>query len=40
MSFHLTDVKPYIQKGRIRIPNPGSFAFPSDPGVKKQIEIQ
>jgi hypothetical protein len=40
MSFRLTDVKPYITNKRLRIPNPGSFAFPEEPGVKKQIEIQ
>ena len=31
MAFRLTEVKPYITKGRIRIPNPGSFAFPRNP---------
>jgi hypothetical protein len=40
MSFHLTEVRPYIQQKRIRIPNPDSFAFPAEPGVRKQIEIQ
>jgi hypothetical protein len=40
MSFRLTEVRPYIQQKRIRIPNPGSFAFPEEPGVRKQIEIQ
>jgi hypothetical protein len=40
MSFRLTDVRPYIQQKRVRIPNPGSFAFPEEPGVKKQIEIK
>jgi hypothetical protein len=40
MSFHLTEIKQSIKKGRIVIPNPGSFAFPSDSGVKKQIEIK
>lgn len=39
MAFRLTDVQPYITKGKIKIPNPGSFARPTDPGVKKQIEI-
>jgi hypothetical protein len=40
MSFHITDLRPYIIKGKIKIPNPGSFAFPQEPGVKKQIEIK
>lgn len=40
MSFHLTQIKESIKKGRVIIPNPGSFDFPSDPGVKKQIEIK
>jgi len=40
MSFHLTDVRPYIIKGKLKIPNSGSFAFPQEPGVKKQIEIK
>jgi hypothetical protein len=40
MSFRLTELQPSIQSKRIRIPNPGSFAFPEEPGVKKQIEIQ
>ena len=40
MSFRLTELQPYIQQKRVRIPNPGSFAFPEEPGVKKQIEIQ
>lgn len=40
MSFHLTEIRESIKKGRIVIPNPGSFAFPADPGVKKQIEIK
>jgi hypothetical protein len=40
MSFHMTDVRPSIKKGKITIPNPGSFIFPQDPGVKKQIEIK
>jgi hypothetical protein len=40
MSFHLTEIRESIKKGRIVIPNPESFAFPSDPGVKKQIEIK
>ncbi|MDB5322413.1 MAG: hypothetical protein JWN40_4044, partial [Phycisphaerales bacterium] len=40
MSFHITDLHAYIIKGKIKIPNPGSFAFPQEPGVKKQIEIK
>jgi len=40
MALRLTDVQPYITKGKIRIPNPGSFARPTDPGVRKQIEIK
>jgi hypothetical protein len=42
MSFQLTEIKESIDtgKGHIKIPNPGSFAFPEEPGVKKQIEIQ
>ena len=40
MSFRLPEIKQSIQKGRITIPNPGSFAFPEEPGVKKQTEIQ
>jgi hypothetical protein len=40
MAFRLTDVQPSIVKGKIKIPNPGSFARPTDPGVKKQIEIK
>jgi hypothetical protein len=40
MSFQLTEIKESIDHGRIKIPNPGSFAFPEEPGVKKQIEIQ
>ena len=43
MSFHLTDrpeIPASIKKGKITIPNPGSFAFPEEPGVKKQIEIK
>jgi hypothetical protein len=40
MSLHLTEVRPYIQQKRVRIPNPGSFAFPQEPGVREQIEIQ
>jgi hypothetical protein len=40
MSFHLTDVKDKIKNGRVTIPNPNSFSFPEDPGVKKQIEIR
>ena len=40
MSFQLTEIKESIMSGRIKIPNPGSFAFPEEPGVKKQIEIQ
>jgi hypothetical protein len=42
MAFRLTEVRPYISgpKNRGRIPNAGSFAFPEEPGVKKQIEIK
>lgn len=40
MSFRLTDVKRQIKTGRATIPNPNSFAFPEEPGVKKQIEIR
>jgi hypothetical protein len=40
MSFHMTDVRPSIKKGKVTIPNPGSFVFPEEPGVKKQIEIK
>jgi len=40
MIFQLTELKPNIKKNRITIPNPGSFSFPEDPGVKKQIEIK
>jgi hypothetical protein len=40
MSFHITDLHAYIIKGKVKIPNPGSFAFPQEPGVKKQIEIK
>ena len=40
MSFRLNDVREYIEKGRVKIPNANSFAFPEDPGVKKQIEIK
>jgi hypothetical protein len=40
MAFRLTELQPYIQQKRVRIPNPGSFAFPEEPGVKRQIEIQ
>jgi len=43
MSFHITDnpeIPNSIPKGKITIPNPGSFAFPEEPGVKKQIEIK
>ena len=36
MTFRLTDLKPRIKN----IPNPGSFNFPAEPGVKKQIEIK
>jgi hypothetical protein len=43
MNFRITDspeIPDTIQKGRIKIPNPASFAFPEEPGVKKQIEIK
>lgn len=40
MAFTLTDVRNEIVKGRVKIPNPGSFAFPEDSGVKKQVEIK
>jgi len=40
MAFRLTELQPYITKGKVHIPNPGSFAFPEDPGVRKQIEIK
>jgi hypothetical protein len=43
ISFHITDspeIPQSIQKGRVTIPNPASFAFPEEPGVKKQIEIK
>jgi hypothetical protein len=43
MSFRITDfpeIPASIKKGKITIPNPGSFAFPEEPGVKKQIEIK
>jgi len=40
MTFRITDVQPYINQKKVRIPNPGSFAFPEDPGVRKQIEIK
>ena len=40
MSFHMTEVHSSIKKGKITIPNPGSFVFPEEPGVKKQIEIK
>jgi hypothetical protein len=39
MSFHLTEVR-RSKAGKVIIPNPGSFAFPQEPGVKKQIEIK
>lgn len=40
MSFHITELQAYIKPKSVRIPNPGSFAFPEDPGVRKQIEIK
>jgi hypothetical protein len=40
MNFRLTDVRRELVKGRIRIPNDGSFAFPEQPGVDKTIEIK
>ena len=41
MSFQLTEIKEsIIINERVKIPNPGSFAFPEEPGVKKQIEIR
>jgi len=40
MSFHLSDIRKELVKGRVHIPNPASFAFPEEPGVKKQIEIK
>jgi len=40
MTFKLTDIRPSIKKGPVTIPNPASFSFPAEPGVKKQIEIK
>jgi hypothetical protein len=40
LSFHLTDVRDKLQKGRVTIPNDASFAFPEEPGVANLIEIK
>lgn len=40
MNFTLRDVRTELKKGRVTIPNDGSFAFPDQPGVDKIIEIK
>lgn len=40
LSFHLTEIRPNLQKGRVTIPNDASFAFPEEPGVANLIEIK